>query len=324
MSANRSRALQLLLMAACPLAVTSCTSPAPPQAVQLAPGWNCLATPSSFNGAGFVFEVDRSKASLTVADYSLISNVRSGATPDLNVKKTYKASIGLVAQILKLPVKASASASDTVTVTETFGGAREANVDADGAAAAQRAFYARTDLRPENAYYYVRGAITATSVKYSFDKDVQASIDVTVAPSIGTLNPKGSYSSANEFSYDSVFPTPVNVCIEPQRLAVPRGPSGAAATLAEAAGATVLFDLERPPAVGGRPVTSRPAGARPAPAAAAATMSKTDSVGGPVSRGAVTERYGRASTDGLPSAASTGVPDPRGAGVEGPVKPDVQ
>lgn len=193
----------------------------PVSPIALGPGWNCLATPSAFNGAGVVFMVDPNGAKYTVADYSSVANVRLGPAPNISASKTYNMSAGLLAQVLKIPLKLDVSENESYKVTQSYSGGREANIDQDGANAVIRVFSTRSDLLPKNRYYLVRGALTATAVKYDFDRDISTSFGADLPIKVVTVSPNAKYESTNGFHYSDSFTQPVNVCIEPETMPVP-------------------------------------------------------------------------------------------------------
>lgn len=195
------------------LTTAGCASDIPQSPIQLGPGWNCLATPTAFDGAGYVFRVTSERIPYTVSDYSAIANIQDGPAPAIIASKSYKASAGIIADILKLPLTANATASQVYNVTQTLSNARMTNVDDDGATAVRAKFYERSDLNPKDNYYFVRRSITSTSISYSFDQDIAANVDVSTPVSIANLKPKASYKSENGFRYDTDFGVPVNVCI---------------------------------------------------------------------------------------------------------------
>ena len=213
------------------LALLGCTPASPPSPIAgiLGPGWNCLATPSAFDGPGVVFRVTSDGTKFTVADYS----AQAGAKPAPFVAPTATASVNVgaavVAQLVGLPMSGNISATDKYQVQQTFGGAQEVDTTDDGVSSIVDMFYQRTNLDRTQRYYLVRRAIVATSVKYDFDKDISTALGGDITAAIATIKPSASYSSSSGYHYQDTFPKPESVCIVAQLLPVPK-PSSAAAS----------------------------------------------------------------------------------------------
>ena len=228
------RPYRLILILSAGLGPVNCARNPPPSPIGqiLGKDWNCRAAPSAFDGAGWVFRVDNSnqdRPKYTVRDYSQIAGVNVKPAPNLLGKQDQTMDANLIAKLLKLPVGVTIRGGDSYTVTQSYTGAQEANVTDDGANAVKAEFYHRPDLGPRNTYWLVRGSITATAVKYDFNRDIRASFSADIPIKVVTLSPNVSGESVTHFEYDDKFPEPVNVCIKPELLPYPPPSPGAPA-----------------------------------------------------------------------------------------------
>lgn len=214
-----------LLGAAVGVILTGChLTPTAPEAIAagLGPGWNCLATPSAFDGAGVVFRVTPDGTKFTVEDFSQEAGLQRAPWVAPTATQTVSIGAGVIAQLIGVPASGNASASDKYTVRESFGGAEQINTTDVGVDGVVNAFYAKQNLDHTQRYYLVRRAVTAKSVKYDFDKDISASFGADLAVKVVQVKPNASYSRNGGFHYDATFDVPQNVCILAQPLPVPR------------------------------------------------------------------------------------------------------
>ncbi|HEY4251408.1 MAG TPA: hypothetical protein VGM87_09405 [Roseomonas sp.] len=195
-----------------------------PVARFLPPGWNCLATPSAFDGPGSIFRVAADSTKFTVGDFAAQAGVRREQFAAPTATQTVETGAGVIAQIIGLPLSAEAAASERYSVEQTFGGAEELNTTDDSVSAIIEAFYARRDLDRNQRYFLVRRAIVARSVQYAFNRDVSASLGVDLAVEVARIRPSARYSRTNGFRYEDTFAQPQNVCVVAQPLPVPRPP----------------------------------------------------------------------------------------------------
>lgn len=237
--------------------LTGCISlqPPPKPAVDIGAGWNCLSYPSAFRDAGVVFEVENSNGSATTfQDFSQTPGViiKPGQFVDVKASRSNTVNAGIVASILGLPLKANANGGSNYTITQTFSNATQTDVDEPSTNLLKSAFYtssaantaiANGDARL-NKYYLVRNTIKSDNVSYSFDRDISADIDVGVTPvKIGSIEATGKFDNKNGITYTKTFKEPVDVCIQPVLLPLPKlsGPAAAAFVAAPNLGDVPLF-----------------------------------------------------------------------------------
>lgn len=212
------------LPAAVGVMLAGCSGPSVPQAIEasLGPGWNCLATPSAFDGPGVIFRVTPEGIKFTVTDLSPRAGLQRASWVAPTATQMVTVGADVIAQLISVPVSANLSAKESYTVRESFGSAEQVNTTDDGVEGVLNEFYSRPSLDPAQRYYLVRRAITARSVKYDFDKDISASFGVGLPAKIATIDAKAAYTRDSGFHYDSTFDAPQNVCIVAQLLPVPR------------------------------------------------------------------------------------------------------
>ena len=268
---------RLLIAAALPilLGASSCPPPTPDVLESsLGTGWNCFAAPTAFDGPGAIFRVTPDGAKFTVGDYGARAGVVTSPFENLTATQTVRMNAGIVAQILRIGLGVNASAHRNYTVTQTFGGAKALNTTDDGVAAILADFRARRDIRPNNRYYLVRRAVSATHVKYDFDTDIAADFGADVAVKIARVTPGATYSNVEGFRYDSAFDPPVYTCVLAERLledekfvAVAAAPAPPPPPPPPAASAPRPAPAPAPPGASPRILTVEPPSA-PAPRAA--------------------------------------------------------
>ncbi|WP_349606854.1 hypothetical protein [Cupriavidus sp. DF5525] len=194
----------------------------------LGPGWNCLATPSAFDGPGVIFRVTQDGTKFTVVDSTTEAAVERAPFAATKAGKTTTISADIVARMIGMPLSVDGKAASKYVVEQSFSGAEELNTVDDKVSTIISKFYSRTDLDPSQRYYLVRRAIVARSVKYDFDRDISDSFGTDLALKVVSIKPSASYNSSNGFHYQDTFAVPQNVCIVAQWLPVPR-PAGTGA-----------------------------------------------------------------------------------------------
>ncbi|MGE5537148.1 MAG: hypothetical protein ACM30I_00910 [Gemmatimonas sp.] len=249
------------------LGASSCPPPAPDViASSLGPGWNCLAAPTAFDGPGSIFRVDPRGAKYTVGDYGARAGIVTSPFANLTATQTVKVNAGIVAQILRIGLGVNAGAHRDYTVTQTFGGAKALNTTDDGVQQILDDFAKRRDIRANNRYYLVRGAVAATRVTYDFDSDIAADFGADVAIKVAHVTPSATYSNREGFRYDSSFEPPVYTCVLAEELspetrtaltgAAPASPEPAARPAADSDGGFVMTSHTESPAAASRPTAA--------------------------------------------------------------------
>ena len=216
------------------LVVAGCDH-APKPIVDLGSDWSCLSYPTAFRPSGTVFQVDkRTGAQRTFQDFSSVvaGTVRESPFVDVSATRSNQANAGVIASLIGLPIKAQADLRRTYSVSQSFGGASQTDVDQPTAFRLTSAFQASAGLAEavrlgqaaDNTYYLVRNTIRATEVTYSFDRDISADIDVGVTPAtVGTVEAKAGLSDRTGTKYQKTFKEPQIVCVQADVLTVSRG-----------------------------------------------------------------------------------------------------
>lgn len=222
--------------------------PAPPISDNIGHGWNCLTTPTAFDGVGTIFRVTPEGTKFTVTNQSDKVDIQAAPWIQPTAVKTVSVGAGVVAELIAIPVSANASLSNKYTIRQSFADAQEVNTTDFGVADLKAAFLSRPGLDRTQRYYLVRRAIVAKSVQYDFDHDLSSSFGVDVAIEVVKVKPNASYSNIGGFHYKDTFPSPQNVCILAESLVLPAaGPSAAASPQPQDADNSPLFSR-----VGGR------------------------------------------------------------------------
>lgn len=219
------------------LLLAGCPSP-PKPIVNIEPGWNCLAYPSAFRDSGVVYAASVADGSATTfKDFHATPGVTVASADfvDVNASRSNKVNASVLASLLGLPLKASASAGSTYTVTQVFSSAFRTDVDQSSDYALKTAFYASPDLAQavqsgdaaHNAYFLIRNTIRATTVSYSFDHDINASIDVNAPVQGVTGEVKSGLDTSNGLKFSKTFTAPQDVCLQVEALPVPLHPESA-------------------------------------------------------------------------------------------------
>ena len=190
-------------LAACSifLATAGCMGRAPPT-VSIGSGFNCLSNPTAFRMPGVVYSVDkRTGTPSTFYDFSsVVGSVSQQPFVDVTGSRTNTVNASVLASALGLPLKASADAKRLYTVSQSFGGTSQTDMDQPTTNRLEDAFFASQALADAEArkqvtgndYYLVRNVILASDVTYKFDHSVSADIDVTAVPAtIGTIEAQG-------------------------------------------------------------------------------------------------------------------------------------
>jgi hypothetical protein len=239
------RRLQAAFLLA-PVMIAGCmTQPQPVPVARIDAGWNCLAYPTAFRDAGVVYALSVADGSATTfKDFHATPGVqiRSAEFVDLNASHSNKVNASILAQLLGLKLKAQASAGTLYTVSQSFGTATQTDMNEAGDYKLKDAFYAAPELQQairygdasNHKFYLIRNTIRALTVTYSFDRNIEASIDVS-APVHGVSGEvKAGLDNSSGVKYSKTFKTPQDVCLLTEFLPVPRAAPPSSAGMAAA------------------------------------------------------------------------------------------
>jgi hypothetical protein len=213
------------------LLLAGCLS-TPKPIVSIEAGWNCLAYPSAFRDSGVVYAASAADGSATTfKDFHATPGVTVATADfvDVDASRSNKINASVLASLLGLPLKASASAGTTYTVTQVFSSAFRTDVDQSSDYALKNAFYASPDLAQaiqsgdalHNHYFLIRNTIRARTVSYGFDHDINASIDVNAPVHAVTGEVKGGLDDSSGLKFSKTFTEPQDVCLQVEALPVP-------------------------------------------------------------------------------------------------------